>query len=228
MRDAPPTADSPARLIAVVVGSLAACAVVPPSQVPGAQTSPAVSAATPTPSASARPSASVSPRRTPSPSHTSTKPSTRAQPRKPDCAKQKCIALTYNDGPQPTTKELIEVLKQEKVKATFFLMGQHVRRYPDLVRQALAAGAQIGNHSWNHPDLTALSDAAVWTQLAADHRRDQEFDRTEGDHDAAAVRGTGTPASTGCSRRRGSLVSSGSSTPWTGSTATATNSGPAC
>lgn len=75
------------------------------------------------------------------------------------------VALTFDDGPSPYTPQVLAVLKQFDVKATFFLWGQHVRQFPDYARQELAAGHVSGNHTWTHPHLTTLSNAAVMKEL---------------------------------------------------------------
>jgi peptidoglycan/xylan/chitin deacetylase (PgdA/CDA1 family) len=76
------------------------------------------------------------------------------------------VALTFDDGPNPHyTPQVLAVLKQYGVKATFFCVGQHVAAYPDLVKQEYAAGHAIGNHSWSHPVLAFLSGPATLSQL---------------------------------------------------------------
>ena len=68
------------------------------------------------------------------------------------------IALTYDDGPNDQfTPRLLELLAKHRVKATFFLIGEHVRRWPDIVREISKSGHTIGNHSDTHPDLSKLS-----------------------------------------------------------------------
>jgi peptidoglycan/xylan/chitin deacetylase (PgdA/CDA1 family) len=60
-------------------------------------------------------------------------------------------ALTFDDGPDPRyTPRCLEILKAHGIHATFFLVGQKVRMYPDLVRQILAHGHDVGNHTWSH------------------------------------------------------------------------------
>ncbi|WP_327744511.1 polysaccharide deacetylase family protein [Streptomyces europaeiscabiei] len=84
-----------------------------------------------------------------------------------DCKKVKCIALTFDDGPAaPETATLLTYLAQYKARATFFTTGQNVAAHPDLVRAAARAGNEIGNHSWNHPDLTKLGAEQVASQLS--------------------------------------------------------------
>jgi peptidoglycan/xylan/chitin deacetylase (PgdA/CDA1 family) len=76
------------------------------------------------------------------------------------------IALTFDDGPNPTyTPQILSVLHQYGVSATFFVIGQQVQAYPDLVQQEHAMGYIVGNHSWNHPDLTRLAAGDIHTQL---------------------------------------------------------------
>ncbi|MFI8890020.1 polysaccharide deacetylase family protein [Streptomyces paradoxus] len=83
-----------------------------------------------------------------------------------DCKKAKCIALTFDDGPAaPETATLLKHLARYRARATFFTVGQNVAAHPELVRAEARAGHEIGNHSWNHPDLTRLTPAAVRSQL---------------------------------------------------------------
>jgi peptidoglycan/xylan/chitin deacetylase (PgdA/CDA1 family) len=77
------------------------------------------------------------------------------------------IALTFDDGPNPTyTPQVLSILHQYGVSATFFVIGQQVQAYPDLVQQEYAMGHIVGNHSWNHPDLTRLAAGDIHTQLS--------------------------------------------------------------
>jgi peptidoglycan-N-acetylglucosamine deacetylase len=62
------------------------------------------------------------------------------------------VALTFDDGPWPhSTEQILNILTQRRASATFFTVGRQVQRYPDLVRQELAAGMAVGSHSWSHP-----------------------------------------------------------------------------
>jgi peptidoglycan/xylan/chitin deacetylase (PgdA/CDA1 family) len=64
------------------------------------------------------------------------------------------IALTYDDGPNPAaTPGLLEVLARYNARATFFMIGRHARRYPELVRAVHAGGHLLGNHTMTHPWL---------------------------------------------------------------------------
>jgi len=77
------------------------------------------------------------------------------------------IALTYDDGPNPAaTPQLLDVLAQHGVRATFFLIGRFVTAQPALVREIAAAGHLIGNHSTTHPWLSFVSDARIRRELS--------------------------------------------------------------
>ena len=63
----------------------------------------------------------------------------------------RCVALTFDDGPVPKrTEEVLRILEPTNHKATFFLIGDRVAKYPKLARQILKAGHEIGNHSFEH------------------------------------------------------------------------------
>ena len=76
------------------------------------------------------------------------------------------IALTFDDGPNdPHTLRLLDVLAQHQAKATFFLIGAYVRRRPDIVRAIAAAGHEIGNHTFSHPNLIFRSPAQTLREI---------------------------------------------------------------
>ena len=67
-------------------------------------------------------------------------------------SKEKVIALTFDDGPWPkSTLEVLEILKKNNIKATFFMVGKNVKNFPHLARQVGVDGHAIGNHTWSHP-----------------------------------------------------------------------------
>ncbi len=67
---------------------------------------------------------------------------------------QKVVALTFDDGPYPPyTEQVLDVLKEYHVPATFFVVGQNVEKYPELVKRIADEGHQIGNHTYHHIDL---------------------------------------------------------------------------
>ena len=78
-----------------------------------------------------------------------------------------CVALTFDDGPDDAlTPTLLSVLESRGVTATFFVVGYRAALWPNIVRRAAADGDEIANHSWNHPQLTALNSAAAARQLS--------------------------------------------------------------
>jgi len=77
------------------------------------------------------------------------------------------IALTYDDGPNPdATPRLLEVLARHNARATFFIIGTHARRYPELVRAVHAAGHLVGNHTMTHPWLAWQPAQVVREELS--------------------------------------------------------------
>jgi len=98
-----------------------------------------------------------------------------------DCATERCIALTFDDGPATSTGRLLDVLADEGVPATFYVVGRSIANDPDLITRMAAEGHQVGSHSWSHPLFTDLDPAEVG----------EELDRT-----AAAIRAAGVVPST--------------------------------
>jgi peptidoglycan-N-acetylglucosamine deacetylase len=68
-------------------------------------------------------------------------------------SKRKAIALTFDDGPSVSTPELLDVLDQHQAHATFFQIGKHVERLPEITRLVIERGHEIGNHSYSHSPL---------------------------------------------------------------------------
>ncbi len=76
------------------------------------------------------------------------------------------VALTFDDGPHPVyTPKVLEVLAREEVKATFFLVGEKVRKYPEVARDILRAGHVIGNHTQNHVNLLLAAPHRAWHEI---------------------------------------------------------------
>ncbi len=76
------------------------------------------------------------------------------------------IALTFDDGPNPeTTPKLLKMLAERNIKATFFVLGSKAVASPETLKSIVAAGHEVGNHSWNHPQLPKLTVAAVDKQI---------------------------------------------------------------
>lgn len=78
----------------------------------------------------------------------------------------KVISLTFDDGPNPeSTKNILDILKEYNVKATFFILGKHAQKYPELVKAIMESGNEIGNHSWSHERLTYKSPAFIINEI---------------------------------------------------------------
>ena len=70
--------------------------------------------------------------------------------------KQKVIALTFDDGPwNKTTEQILNILEKNNIKATFFVVGQHLNNRQEIGKKIAEAGHVIGNHTWKHPDQSS-------------------------------------------------------------------------
>jgi peptidoglycan/xylan/chitin deacetylase (PgdA/CDA1 family) len=84
-----------------------------------------------------------------------------------EVAARPTVALTFDDGPHlKNTAFILDELRRRGAKATFFVTGPNARRHPEIIRRMAAEGHEIGNHSWGHPYLPKLSDAAVRREIA--------------------------------------------------------------
>jgi cellulose synthase/poly-beta-1,6-N-acetylglucosamine synthase-like glycosyltransferase/peptidoglycan/xylan/chitin deacetylase (PgdA/CDA1 family)/spore germination protein YaaH len=81
------------------------------------------------------------------------------------------IALTFDDGPDPVwTPRILDILKQENVKAAFFVLGENGQANPDLIKRIVAEGHEIGNHSFTHPNLAEVPRQVTDLELNATQR----------------------------------------------------------
>ena len=79
---------------------------------------------------------------------------------------KKLIALTFDDGPHPKeTNQILDVLKKYNVKGTFFIAGKHANWYPQPLVRASKEGHEIGNHTFNHPDISNLSNSQLEEEI---------------------------------------------------------------
>ena len=83
-----------------------------------------------------------------------------------DCSVVKCVAFTFDDGPGPFTDRLLGVLNGADVKATFFMIGNKVAANPDGAKRVAEAGMEIGNHTWEHPNMTTIPVEDIPAQLS--------------------------------------------------------------
>jgi hypothetical protein len=119
---------------------------------------PYVFSTAPTTSEPSSPPTSIPPTSNP----TTSTPSTTSSPTQPptggtvNCAKLQCVALTFDDGPGPSTGTLLDTLAAAHVHATFFVIGRNVQALPALVTREAAEGHVVGNHTWSHRDLSRL------------------------------------------------------------------------
>ncbi|WP_414518990.1 polysaccharide deacetylase family protein [Nostoc sp. PCC 9305] len=82
---------------------------------------------------------------------------------------RKVIALTFDDGPWPeSTAQVLDILKKNQIKGTFFVVGENVKNFPNLLKQEIAEGHVIGNHTWHH-----------WYQFLNPQAAAYEIDHTE-------------------------------------------------
>ena len=72
------------------------------------------------------------------------------------CSVVKCVALTFDDGPGPFDDRLLQILKDNDAKATFFLIGNKVAANPAGAKRIAEAGMEIGNHTWEHPNMATI------------------------------------------------------------------------
>lgn len=168
------------KLISIVLAALMACAFMAGC---GGAGSAAESAAVPTvitttpseePSAEATPDPTATPEPTPDPTPEVTTNLAQLQAKEGymppkslegiDPLNDKVVALTFDDGPHPeNTPKLLDILKENDVVATFFMVGTNVEEYPDIVKRVYDEGHEIGTHSWDHTDLMTLSLDEIMT-----------------------------------------------------------------
>ncbi len=76
------------------------------------------------------------------------------------------VALTFDDGPHPVfTPQVLDVLKEKRVKATFFVVGKHVEKYPEVAQRIIKEGHDIANHTYAHRDLVPTTRRVVLNQI---------------------------------------------------------------
>lgn len=88
----------------------------------------------------------------------------------PITAKESCgakrIALTFDDGPSPRyTAEILDILREYGVKATFFVVGVNAEKSPELLQRIVLEGHEVGNHTYSHPHLQKMDAATLADEL---------------------------------------------------------------
>ena len=80
---------------------------------------------------------------------------------------KKLIAFSFDDGPsRKNTEKILKALDKNNARATFFMLGQNAKYYPDLVKKVEESGNEVAGHSWNHPLLTKLCKKGVKKQMS--------------------------------------------------------------
>lgn len=93
-----------------------------------------------------------------------------------DLEEPKKIALTFDDGPHPVyTREMLKVLDDAKVPATFFLLGQNIELYGDVVKEIADEGHLIGNHTYHHVQITSLPEEKACEEIQDTNRLIEEL-----------------------------------------------------
>ena len=82
------------------------------------------------------------------------------------CSVVKCVALTFDDGPGPFDDRLLQILKDNDAKATFFLIGNKVAADPAGAKRIADAGMEIGNHTWEHPNMATIPPEDIAGQFS--------------------------------------------------------------
>lgn len=81
-------------------------------------------------------------------------------------AKPGTVSLTFDDGPSPIyTPQILDILKQHNIKATFFVMGTAAKKHPELIKQIQAEGHAVALHTMTHPKLTRLSNKGLYNEV---------------------------------------------------------------
>lgn len=79
--------------------------------------------------------------------------------------KKKMVALTYDDGPGRYTEDILKCLKNNQAKATFYVLGCNINSYKNVLIEADKMGCEIGNHTYNHPNLVKRSDEVIKKEM---------------------------------------------------------------
>lgn len=83
----------------------------------------------------------------------------------------KVVALTFDDGPYPPyTDQILDILKENQVPATFFVVGKNAAKHPELVKRMADEGHQIGNHTYNHVDLLKMDRKSIANEVDSTSR----------------------------------------------------------
>ncbi len=80
--------------------------------------------------------------------------------------KEKLAALTFDDGPHPEfTIELLDIFKENGIKATFFVTGKNIEKYKMIIRRMIAEGHELGNHTYSHKNLIFKKKSMIFEEI---------------------------------------------------------------
>ncbi len=80
---------------------------------------------------------------------------------------EKWVALTFDDGPDPKyTPAIADLLQRYQARATFFVLGRHGEQHPDILKDLMAAGHELGNHTFNHPNLNFTLPPTIYAEIS--------------------------------------------------------------
>ncbi len=95
---------------------------------------------------------------------------------------EKVMAVTFDDGPHPDfTLDILDILEDHQARSTFFMAGEFIGKFPELVAEVNRRGHEIGNHTRTHPDLTQLDKDGIFAEMRWPH---QEICRLTGAYPA--------------------------------------------
>jgi peptidoglycan/xylan/chitin deacetylase (PgdA/CDA1 family) len=80
-------------------------------------------------------------------------------------AQHREVALTFDDGPGVYTERILDALRRGHAKGTFFVIGRQIAQFPLPLQRSVAEGNEIGDHTWNHPDVTKLTPKELTAEL---------------------------------------------------------------
>lgn len=93
----------------------------------------------------------------------------------PEPAIKQVIALTFDDGPDNKyTNQILDILAEHEVKATFFVVGKQVESHPETMKRIVDEGHAVGNHSWDHKNFTQLKPDQMKQQIAKTNKAIKE------------------------------------------------------
>ncbi len=99
-------------------------------------------------------------------SHAASKPTGTDPAKIKEVQQTKKIALTFDDGPSKRyTAAILDILKKHNVKATFFVVGENVQKFPELLSREIAEGHEIGNHTYSHCHLQKMDVVTLSGEL---------------------------------------------------------------